>query len=107
MYLTPAQRSEQGLANPLGDLLVAGAALSVRFAIYSRHEALSGFKSIDCLLKLGAKSRLGCTSKISLGERNKARVSCRASGHSTYVDMEPGQRKAGIDDFSIKHRRAG
>ena len=101
MYSAPAQRCERGLANPLGDLLVTDAPrLSTRLAIHSCHEALSGFKSI-CLLKLGAKGRLGCTSKISLGERNKARISCQASGHSTYVDREPARRKAGIDDFGL------
>jgi hypothetical protein len=39
----------------LGDLLIARAArLSTRPTIYSRHKTLSGFKSIDCLLQLGA-----------------------------------------------------
>src|SRR5262249_39411868 len=81
-YSTPAQMCEQGSVNPLGHLLVTGAArLSMRFAIYSRHETLSGLKSTDCLLKLGAKGGLGCTSKISLGERYEARISCRTSGH--------------------------
>jgi hypothetical protein len=54
----------------LGDLLIARAArLSTRPTIYSRHKTLSGFKSIDCLLQLGAQGRLCRTSKIFLGER--------------------------------------